>query len=248
MSRDADRLRRELKRLRAGEGRTLVKLLRSAEVRAVLGDPPEVDLVSAFDAAISSLGNDLKSLALKHSYAVGLRQPDNLTKRREAFGAQRVVSRSPDTIGGWEDEAIDELVAQLVAGSSSRVTEELLVAVAIGGAGRIVVVAEGAAMSGQPMRQFANPVPDPFLTAFIYRLPPFARPRRLTLGFFFLDRKPSRVDAEASGDLLGFVAGDQRQELHLVDGGIPGLEAVAHAAVHYEDPAPEIFYGARWLM
>lgn len=243
---DAPQLRRELKQLRAGDGRTLVKLLRSREVRRALGDPPESELISAFDAAVVSLGNDLKSLALKHAYGIGLRHPDNLTKRREAFGAQEAVSRSPDTVSGWEDEALDEFIAQLLAGGTRQVADELMVAVAIDGAGRIVVVAEGAALSGAPMRSFYNPVPEPFMPAFIYRLPPYATPRRLTLGLFFLEKEPSRVEAVASGDLLGLVAGDGRQSLDLMAGGIQGLDAVAHAAVHYEQPRPEVFFAVHW--
>lgn len=244
---DAEQLRRELRRLRASEGRTLGKLLGSPAVRAALGDPPEAELVTAFDAAVLALGNDLKSLALKHAYAIGFPQPDNLTKRREAFAAQPPVSRAPDTVSGWEDEALAELAAQLLAGGR-RVTDELLVAVAIDGTGRIMVVAEGAAMSGEPMRSFANPVAEPFLPGFIYRLPPFARPRRLTLGYFFVADRPTRVDAEASGDLLAFMAGEGRQELDIVDGGIPGFDATAHAVVHYGDPLVEVFYGARWVV
>jgi hypothetical protein len=152
MDLDEVALRAELKSLRRDEGRTLVKLLECPQLRAALGNPPESQLVTAFDAAITALGADLRSLALKNAYAIGLRDPLILKTRRENFGAQEVVSRGPETINNWENEKIEELIAQLVAGAVLPQYEHHMVSVAVAG-GRILVAAEGEALSGKPMRQ-----------------------------------------------------------------------------------------------
>jgi hypothetical protein len=245
MGADPQLLEAELKRLRRDEGRTLPKLIASPAVRAALGHPQDAALVERFDAAVISLGNDLKSLALKNAYAIGLREPANLTTRRENFGAQEAVDRGPDTIQNWEDEKLRELVTRLLSGAVPVTSSRLLVAVAVAG-NRIQVVAEGEAESGRPMRQWANPVPDPFLPAFLYQLPAHLRPSRLTITALFLDQPPARAWAEAAGDLLAWTCGDGRQELVITSGGIPGINAAAHAAVHWDDPMPGVFHGIMW--
>ena len=241
----ATTLRGELKRLRRDEGRTLVKLLASPALRAALGDPPERELQDQFDGAVLSLGFDLRSLALKNAYAIGVRDPQTLTARRVRYGGQPEVSRGPETINDWEDEKIGELAARLLAGLGRQHDEHLLVAVAIVG-GVITVVAEGAAESGAPQRQMANPMREPFLPGFIYRLPPHARPKKLTISALFMDEPPSAVYAMASGDLLVFVCGDGRQALPITRGSFGDVETVAHATVHYAEPEPVIFYGLHW--
>lgn len=245
MAADPGQLSAELKRLRRDEGRTLPKLIASPNVRAVLGDPPDASLLERFDAAVMSLGNDLKSLALKNAYAISLQEPANLTTRRENFGAQDAVDRSPDTIQNWEDEKIRELVTRLMSGAVPVRSSHLLVAFAVAGR-RIQVVAEGEAESGSAMRQWANPHPEPFLPAFLYQLPAHLRPSRLTITALFLDQAPSRAWAEAAGDLLAWTCGDGRQELTITSGGIPGLDAAAHGAVHWDDPMPGVFHGIIW--
>jgi len=238
-------LRAELKRLRRDEGRTLVKLLASPTIRAALGDPSEGRLLEQFDAAVLQLGNDLRSLALKNAFAIGMREPAILKTRRETFGAQEAVERGPDTIVNWENEKLEELVARLLAGGQRRQDEHLLVVVAITG-GVITVVAEGLSLSGTPERHRYNPVGEPFIHAFIYQLPPYAAPNRLTIAGLFLDQPPGTVYAEATGDLLGFCCGDGRQRLDVVAGGIPGIEAAAHVAVHWDKPQPGVFFGLHW--
>ena len=245
MELDVSSLRNELKWLRRDDGRTLVKLRDCPMVRAALGDPPESELRQQFDAAVAALGSDLRSLALKNAYAIGVADPLILTTRRENFGALKAVSRGPETINIWENAKIDELVAQLSAGALRQHDEHLLIAVAIT-AGVITVVAEGAAMSGSPMRQRFNPLTESFVPAFIYQLAPYATPSRLTISLMFMDSAPSRVFAEATGDLLPFVCGDGKQELDIQPGGIPGMEAAAHVAVHWDQPLQGLFYGIVW--
>jgi len=242
---DAEALRSELKWLRRDEGRTLVKLLSCVNLRAALGNPADGDLEGSFDATIRALGADLRSLALENAYAIGLRDPGNLTTRRETFGAQAVVSRGPETINNWEDDKIEELLARLVAGHALPRYDHHMIAVAVT-AGVIQVVAEGEAESGKPMRQLFNPNREPFLPGFIYQLPPFLTPRRLTISGMFMDGVPTRVYSEATGDLLAFMCGDGRQELAVNVGGIPGMNAAAHVAVHWDEPVPEVFYGLCW--
>jgi hypothetical protein len=246
MVHDRNDLRAELRRLRRDEGRTLPKLLASPNVRAALVDPPEAVLVERFDAAVISLGNDLKSLALKNAYAIGKREPGNLTLRRETFGSQEVVDRGPDTIENWENEKLDELVTRLLVGAVPLGARHLLVAVAVG-EGRIQAVGEGEAESGGAMRQWANPNEKPFLPAFLYQLPSHLRPERLTISVFFVDALPGRVWAQATGDLLAWSCGDGRQELAVTEGGITGVDAVAHVAVHWDEPMPGVFYGIVWV-
>jgi hypothetical protein len=238
-------LRRELQRLRRDDGRTLPKLLASPSLRTALGDPPEAALVERFDAAVISLGNDLKSLALKNAYAIGVREPGNLTTRRENFGAQEVVDRGPDTIENWENEKLNELVTRLLTGAAQVGAQHLLVAVAVEN-GRIQVVAEGEAQSGGAMRQWANPNPEPFLPAFLYQLPQHLRPTRLTISAYFTDTVPERIWAQAAGDLLAWVCGDGQQDLTIVSGGIAGLPAAGHVSVHWDEPMPGVFYGLAW--
>ncbi len=245
MAADPRQLQAELKRLRRDEGRSLPKLIASPSVRAALGNPPGAALLERFDAAVISLGNDLKSLALKNAYAIGLREPANLTTRRENFGAQEAVDRGPDTIQNWEDEKLRELVTRLLSGAVPVASSHLLVAVAVAG-NRIQVVAEGEAESGTPMRQWFNPNPEPFLPGFLYQLPAHLRPSRLTITVLFLDQPPARAWAEAAGDLLAWTCGDGRQELVITSGGIPGIDAAAHAAVHWDDPMPGVFHGVAW--
>lgn len=245
MELDAASLRSELKRLRRDEGRTLVKLRACLAVRAALGDPPEHELHERFDAAVAALGNDMKSLALKNAYGIGQSNPLILTTRRENFGAQPEVSRGPETINNWENEKIEELAARLLAGQAHSRYDQLLVAVAIT-AGVITVVAEGEAMSGKPMRQSYNPSKEPFVPAFIYQLPPYAAPDRLTVCGLFMDSPPTQVFAMGSGDLLAFVCGDGRQKMDIQPGGIPGIEAAAHVAVHWDQPTQGVFYGFQW--
>jgi hypothetical protein len=236
-------LSRELKTLRRDEGRTLLKLLASPQIRAALGTPTDAELVMTFDTAVAGLGNDRKALALKNAYAIGLRAAGTLTERRENFGSS--IERSPDTVKDWEDEQIEALVARLLAGDPVPVTEHLMVAVAVSG-GRIVVVAEGESEVGKPMRQWANPNPKPFLPGFLYMVPNYLYPSRLTISVVFLDEKPLRVRSEATGDLLAFVCGDEHQVLEIVDGGLPGIEATAYAAVHWDEPLKGVYYGVTW--
>lgn len=242
---EAADLRAELKRLRRDEGRTLLKLLASPALRAALGDPPDGQLLEQFDAAVLQLGNDLRSLALRNAFALGLRDPAILKTRRETFGAQEVVQRGPDTVISWENEKIDELVARLLAGAQRRQDDHLLVAVAVSG-GIIQVVAEGLALTGMPERHRYNPVRERFIDAFIYQLPPYAAPSRLTIAGLFLDQAPAGAYAEATGDLLGFCCGDGRQAVDVIPGGIPGIEAAAHIAVHWDQPEPGVFFGVHW--
>jgi hypothetical protein len=242
---DEATLRRELKRLRRDEGRTLLKLQASPVLRAALGDPPDSELRERFDTAVQALGADLKSVALRNAYAIGLAEPGTLISRRKRFGEQKEVWRGPDAIKNWEDEKIDELVALLRGGTLREQEQDRLVAVAITG-GIITVVAEGAALSGRPMLQRFNPNRHAFIPAFIYQLSPLASPRRLTICGLFIDAAPARVFGEASGDLLAFVCGDGRQELDIKAGGLPGIEAAAHVAVHYDDPIQGVFYGFTW--
>jgi len=246
MALDPAKLRAELRGLRREQGRTLTKLLRCYELRAALGDPPDGQLMSLFDTAVADLGADLWSLALKNAYAIGVKDPANLTTRREDFGALKSVSRGPETVNNWENGKIDELVAHLLAGEDGHGISHWLVAVAIE-AGRIVVVGEGEAERGNPMRQLFNPQSEPFFPGFIYKLPPHASPGRLTISAYFLDAAPAVVYAEAAGDLLAFICGDGRQKLSVSPGGIPGLEqAAAHADVHWKTPEPSVYYGLYW--
>lgn len=246
MAPEPHQLEEELKRLRRDEGRTLPKLIASQNVRAALGNPSDAALLERFDAAVLSLGNDLKSLALKNAYAIGLREPANLRTRRENFGGQEAVDRGPDTIQNWEDEKLGELVTRLLSGAVPATSSHLLVAIAVAG-DRIQVVAEGEAQTGSPMRQWFNPNPEPFVPAFLYQLPAYLRPLRLTIAALFLDRPPARAWAEATGDLLAWTCGDGRQELAISDGGIPGIDAAANVAVHWDEPIPGIFYGVTWV-
>lgn len=242
---DEAALRAELKGLRRDEGRTLVKVLACPQLRAALGDPPEGQVVARFDAAIAALGADLRSLALKNAYAIGLRDPLILKTRRENFGAQEVVSRGPETVNNWENEKIEELIAQLAAGTTPPQYEHHMVAVAVADS-VISVVAEGEALSGKPMRQLANPNKEPFLPGFMYQLPEYLSPGKLTIAVLFMDGTPRRVFAEATGDLLAFMCGDGKQELIVSPGGIPGIDAAAHVAVHWDEPLHGVFYGVVW--
>jgi hypothetical protein len=61
-----------------------------------------------------------------------------------------------------------------------------------------------------------------------------------------MDSTPEKVFAEATGDLLAFVCGDGRQELTVSSGGIPGIEAAAHVAIHWDEPLHGVFYGVVW--
>lgn len=245
MAPEPRQLEAELKRLRRDEGRTLPKLTASPNIQAALGNPPAAALMERFDAAVISLGNDLKALALKNAYAIDVREPANLRTRRENFGAQEGVDRGPDTIQNWEDEKLGELVTRLLSGAVPVTSSHLLVAVAVTGK-RIQVVAEGEAEAGSPMRQWANPHPESFIPAFLYQLPAHLRPVRLTITALFLDQPPARAWAEAAGDLLAWTCGDGRQELTIHSGGIPGLDAAAHVAVHWDEPMPGVFHGVTW--
>lgn len=245
MKLDVDVLRSELRRLRRDEGRTLVKLLASPTVRLAVGEPPEAELLERFDADVSALGNDLKSLALKHAFGIGLKDPGTLTNRRITFGAQKAVSRGPETVTNWENEKVEELVARLIAGTSTRADEHLLVAVAVENR-YISVVGEGVAMSGRPQRQLFNPVREPFIPAFIYQLPMHARVNRLTISTIFIDEAPSDLYSEGAGDLLAFLCGDGKRRMELVAGSFGEIEAVCWAAVHWDRPEQGIFYGTCW--
>jgi hypothetical protein len=245
MTTDPDGLQAELKRLRRDEGRTLPKLIASPNIRAALGNPPQAALLERFDAAVISLGNDLKTLALKNAYAIGLREPANLRTRRENFGAQEVVDRGPDTIQNWEDEKLGELVTRLLSGAVPVASSHLLVAVVVA-ENRIQLVTEADAEVGRPMRQWANPNPEPFLPGFLYQLPAHLRPVRLTITGIFIDQMPMHAWAEATGDLLAWVCGDERQELTITDGGLLGIPAAAHVAVHWNEPMLGVFYGFAW--
>lgn len=245
MAGDAASLRRELKALRRDEGRTLVKLLASPALRDALGNPDERQLLASFDGAVLSLGADLRSLALKNAYGIGLRDPGILTTRRERFGAQPEVSRGPDTVNNWEDEKIEELVARLVAGAGLPAHAHHMIAVAVQ-EGAILVVTEGEAESGTPMRSQFNPNREPFLPGYIYQLPAHLHPGRLTMSVFFMDEPPGTVYAAAAGELLMVLCGEGRQELRLVPGGIPGMEAAAYASVHWDEPAHGVWFGVAW--
>lgn len=243
----AAQLKAELKRLRRDEGRTLVKLQASQQVIEALNVPQDRDLLAAFDDAVQLLGLDLRSLALKNAYGIGQRNPGILTTRRETFAAQPSVNRSPDTVMSWENEKIDELVARLRAGELKKKIDRWLVAVAIE-KGRIVVVGEGAADTGSPMQQLFNPVMEPFIPAFLYQLPRYVTPDKLTVSLFFMDDVPTDAWAAASGSLLACICGDGRQHLVIESGGIPGLEeAVAHLHVHWNSPQQGEFYLVKWL-
>lgn len=238
-------LLKELKWLRRDEGRTLVRLQACPAIRQALGNPPERQLVDRFDDAVAQLGNDLRSLAVKNALGIGLNDSKTLTWRRETFGAQAVVSRGPDTVTNWENEKLRELAARLAAGST-RDADHWLVAVAVEG-GRIVVVGEGQAESGTPMRQLFNPNPEPFFPGFIYVLPRYVTPERLTMSVFFMDAVPECVFSEASGDLLAFICGDGRQRMRITPGGIAGLEdAAAHVDVSWVGPVSGVYYGVIW--
>lgn len=241
---DPKTLRSELISLRQDDGRTMVKLMASETLRRALGDPEPSVLMAAFDSTVFNLGADLRTLALKNAFGIGLRDPGILKERRISFGSQEAVSRSPDTVADWEDEKIDELVARLVSGTQ-RPIQHWLVAVSIS-SGLIEVVAEGAAESGSPMRQRANPERIPFLPCFIYALPLHLSPARLTLLALFQGEKPEQVFGEASADLLHFCCGDGRQRLEIVDGGLPGLPATCHVAVHYDQPQQGVYFGIVW--
>lgn len=198
-----------------------------------------------FDAAVVALGADLKSLALKNAYGIGLREPGILTRRREDFGARAEVQRGPETVNNWENEKIEELVAQLAAGPPAGLAECLLTAVTIR-ANRIEVVIEAPATPGMAMRQMNNPEAAPFLPCFMYQLPPYAAPSRLTVCGLFMDVAPARVSAIATAHLLGFVCGDGRQELEIFPGGIDYIDATAHFVVHWERPMRGVFFGFGW--
>ena len=240
-----DDLRGELKWLRRDEGRTLAKLAQCPAVRAALGDPPEADLLAEFDAAVTNLGFDRKTLALKNAYAIGLRDPQILTTRRETFGARPEVDRGPETINNWEDERIDDLVTRLVAGTSRPSYDHHMIAVAVSH-NVITVVAEGESASGAPMRQMFNPNREPFLPGFIYQLPSYLALKKLTIVVLFMDDVPAKVYSEGSADLLAFVCGDENRELDITAGGLPGIDAAAHAAVHWDQPLHGVFYGVVW--
>lgn len=243
-----EQLRAELKHLRRDEGRTLTKLLSCDHVIDALGVPRGRDLLRAFDDAVQSLGLDQRSLALKNVYGIGLRDPDILKTRRETFAAQASVNRSPDTVTNWENEKIDELIARLQAGGIKPVIDSWLVAVAIE-KGRVVVVGEGPAETGSPMQQLFNPASEPFIPAFLYQLPRYVTPAKLTVSLFFMDSAPEQVWSAASGSLLACLCGDGRQQLTVEPGGIPGLEeAHAHANVHWKAPQQGEFYAVNWYL
>lgn len=239
-------LRRELKALRRDEGRTLVKLLASPAIRLALGDPPEGDLLIRFDGAVADLGTDVRSGALKNAYGIGQRDPGTLKTRREKFGAEPRVNRGPDTITNWENEKIDELVARLAAGTAQPQYQHHLVAVAVRGR-TVVVIAEGEAEPGKPLRQRGNPDATPFLHGFLYDLPPHLRPGRLTICVMFMDDVPTVAWAAAGADVFIVSCGDARQQLDITPGGIPGLQdAAAHAAIHWDSPAQGIYFAIAW--
>lgn len=113
--------------------------------------------------------------------------------------------------------------------------------------GRIVVVGEGLSRGPDvPERHWFNPQPEPFFNGFIYQLPPYTAPERLTICALFLDATPDRLEACASADLLSVVCGDGRQQLRLDPGGVGETEAVCHAAVHYDVPAGGVYHALCW--
>jgi hypothetical protein len=104
-------LQSELRSLRRGVGLTLAKLGGSPAILAALGTNDPREAHRRLVAAVDQLGGRIQVQALRNAYAIGMRDPRNLTVRRGDFS--QFNNRHADTIEAYENEAIDELAAAL---------------------------------------------------------------------------------------------------------------------------------------
>jgi hypothetical protein len=52
--------------------------------------------------------------------------------------------------------------------------------------------------------------------------------------------------AVASEDLFAVLVQDERQRLEIVAGGITGIEATAHVAIHWDKPTANVYFAVIW--
>lgn len=115
----------ELRALRRGRGLTLARLAESPAVMEALGRPPVKEAYNKLVDAIESLGKDVKALALRNAYAIGMSAPGTLTRRRNDFAVE--YRYNVETVENYENRMVDELIAQIQASISPMDDESTLV-------------------------------------------------------------------------------------------------------------------------
>lgn len=114
-------LMQELQSLRKGGGLTSWKLSHAAKLRqaiaAKLGvDSNELPIALAYSyllEAFATLGESIEARAVRNAFAIGIeRNRRSLMERRADFAQQ--FGRHPDTIEGYENRAIEEIVTSLL--------------------------------------------------------------------------------------------------------------------------------------
>jgi hypothetical protein len=100
----------ELTGLRKGLGIGTGKIKSRPLLRSLLVGTGSLEAL--FQAAIEGLGDGVQAHALRNAYAIGMRNPRNLTERREDFA--NFVGRHSDTIEAYENEMMRELAHRLL--------------------------------------------------------------------------------------------------------------------------------------
>lgn len=102
-----------LRALRRGRGLTHGALSKQPALLAALHARDAQDGYDRLLALLTGLGDSIQARALRNAYGIGMSDPRNLTIRRNDFAT--VSNRHVDTIEGYENDAIDDIMAQLAA-------------------------------------------------------------------------------------------------------------------------------------
>lgn len=221
----------ELRSLRKGRGATPDKLAR-------LGEP-------LFDSAMQALGDSIQARALRNAYGVGMRDPQNLTWRRNTFAV--LEERHQDTIEAYENEMIEELATRLLAAEPD--SYEVLVVAAIQKGNTYATNVQRNADDNRLDNRITEVdayIGYKTLPALIYQLPQIWTPTELMLMAYF-ESPPfpkAAVWSRAESDVMDLINCTQDYGKSLITS--VSIEGVCSSANVWENPTPGHYYGLFW--
>lgn len=236
-------LREELSSLRSGRGATVTKLKNCPLLLTVLGTEEPTEALRRLTDAVKALGEHPHALALRNAFALDMSNPGTLTERRGNYGAALPTFKAPDTIKGWEDQMIHELVLQLEWARSGLLHVDLLAEVVDGQLLKVNIyrtsVDDGHLES--QAQYTASEVGALSATCCLWQAPMQNDVERFTVSVEFIGTPPREIWTDRHADLAQLLVGFARQSISLDE----AQDSWGAVAVN-EQVIPSWYYGLFW--